>query len=136
MADRGAVCWESRLYGSERGWSATLAWMKYCGTVGKPGGKQRKQTSSYSQGSLQPTRTASKFLCRGSCIATVLWRAEPLMAGVRPQPFGKRTGKSTEGTPRGRGPGTYTRIAEITSGRTISQQGLATTCKDPPYRED
>jgi len=58
------------------------------------------------------------------------------MACVRPQPFGKRTGKSTEGTPRGRGPGTYARIVEITSGRTISQQGLATTCKDPPYRED
>jgi len=57
MADRGAVCWESHLYGSERGWSATLVWMKYCGTAGKPGGKQRKQTSSYSLGSLQPTRT-------------------------------------------------------------------------------
>jgi hypothetical protein len=24
MADRGAGCWESRLSGSERGWSATL----------------------------------------------------------------------------------------------------------------
>ena len=56
MADRGAVCWESRLYGSERGWSATLVRMKYCGTGGKSAGKQRKQTSSYSQGSLQPTR--------------------------------------------------------------------------------
>jgi len=60
MADRRAVCWESHLYGSERGWSATLVWMKYCGTVGKPGGKQRKQTSSYSHRSLQPTRTAPK----------------------------------------------------------------------------
>ena len=28
------------------------------------------------------------------------------------------------------GPSTYARIAEITSGRTIFQQGLATTCKD------
>ena len=28
------------------------------------------------------------------------------------------------------GPSTYTRIAEIMSGRAISQQGLATTCKD------
>ena len=25
MADRGAVCWESRLSGSERGWGTTLA---------------------------------------------------------------------------------------------------------------
>ena len=47
--------WESRLYGSERGWSATLVRMKYCGTAGKPGGKQRRQSSSYSHGSLQPT---------------------------------------------------------------------------------
>jgi len=36
----------------------------------------------------------------------------------------------TNGTPRGRGPGTYTRIAEITPGRVISQLGLTTTCKD------
>ena len=53
--------WESCLYGSERGWSATLVRMKYCGTAGKPGGKQRKQTSSYSQGSLQPTRRNRAF---------------------------------------------------------------------------
>ena len=52
--------WESCLYGSERGWSATLVWMKYCGTDGKPVGKQRKQTSSYSRGSLQPTRIAPR----------------------------------------------------------------------------
>ena len=64
MTDRGAVCWESRLYGSERGWSATLVRMKYCGTVGKPDGKQRKQTSSYSQGSLQPTRKSMVIFSR------------------------------------------------------------------------
>ena len=49
--------WKSRLYGSERGWSATLIWMKYGGTANKPGGKQRKQTLSFCQGSLRPTRT-------------------------------------------------------------------------------
>jgi len=32
------------------------------------------------------------------------------------------------------GPSTYTRNAAITSGRAISQQGLATTCKDPSAR--
>jgi hypothetical protein len=32
------------------------------------------------------------------------------------------------------GPGAYTRIAEIMSGRAISQQGLATTCKDPTFK--
>ena len=36
----------------------------------------------------------------------------------------------SRGARRGKGPSTYARIAEITSGRAISQQGLATTCKD------
>ena len=47
----------------------------------------------------------------------------------------EETGKSTEETPRGKGPSTHARIAEITSGKAISQQQLATTCKDPLYRE-
>jgi hypothetical protein len=46
----------------------------------------------------------------------------------------EETGMSTKGAPRGRGPGTYARIVEITSGRAISQQGLVTTCKDPTYK--
>ena len=46
----------------------------------------------------------------------------------------EETGKSNEGALRGMGPGTYTRIAEITSGRANSQQGLMTTCKDPVYK--
>jgi len=45
-----------------------------------------------------------------------------------------RNGRSTEGALRGTGPSAYTRIAEITSGRAIYQQGLATTCKDPSSR--
>jgi hypothetical protein len=32
------------------------------------------------------------------------------------------------------GPSTYARIAEITSGTSILQQGLAATCKDSSYR--
>ncbi len=44
----------------------------------------------------------------------------------------EETSKCTEGALRGKGPSTHTRIAEITPGRAISQQGLATTCKDPP----
>jgi hypothetical protein len=35
--------WESRLYGSERGWRATLVWMKSCGTVGKPDGNRENK---------------------------------------------------------------------------------------------
>jgi len=44
------------------------------------------------------------------------------------------TSKGTEGTLRGRGPSTYTRIAEITPGKAISQQGPVATCKDPLTR--
>ena len=46
--------------------------------------------------------------------------------------IGKATGQSTGGAWRGTGPSAHTRIVEITSGRTISQQGLTATCKDPP----
>ncbi|MCK4791359.1 MAG: hypothetical protein KAV87_46940 [Desulfobacteraceae bacterium] len=42
----------------------------------------------------------------------------------------EETGKSTGETPRGRGPSNYTKIVEIKSEKAISQQGLATTCKD------
>ena len=59
-------------------------------------------------------------------------RAEPVEAEVRPMSAGKATGQSTGGARRGRGPSAHTRIGEITSGRAISQQGLAATCKDPP----
>ncbi len=47
----------------------------------------------------------------------------------------EETDRSTGGVWRGMGPDNCTRIAEITSGRTISQQGLAATCRDPLYRE-
>ena len=52
-------------------------------------------------------------------------------------PWGE-TGVSGEATDlcsrrgwRGMGPGAYARVAEIMSGRAISQQGLTATCKDP-----
>ena len=49
------------------------------------------------------------------CEAVVLW---------------EEASKSTRGTLRGRGPSAYARIAEIMTGKAISQQGLVTTCKD------
>ena len=42
----------------------------------------------------------------------------------------EETGRCTEGARRGMGPGACTQFMEITSGRTICQQGLAATCKD------
>jgi hypothetical protein len=35
--------WESCLSGSERGWRATMERVKYCGTVGKPGGNRENK---------------------------------------------------------------------------------------------
>ena len=40
-------------------------------------------------------------------------------------------GVCTEGTLRGRDPSTFVRIAEIKSGRAITQLGLTTTSEDP-----
>ena len=35
--------WENCLSGSERGWRATMERVKYCGTVGKPGGNRENK---------------------------------------------------------------------------------------------
>jgi hypothetical protein len=43
----------------------------------------------------------------------------------------EETDEGTREASRGKGPGAYGGIAEITSGRTNLQQGLVTTCKDP-----
>jgi len=47
--------------------------------------------------------------------------------------LGEEADVCSQGARRGMGPSTYARIAEITSGRAISQQGLARTCKDPAH---
>jgi len=48
--------------------------------------------------------------------------------------LGEETDECNRGKRRGIGPSTYTRVMEITSGGTISQQGLAATCKDPVHK--
>ena len=48
----------------------------------------------------------------------------------------EETGRSTGGAPRGTGPVTSARIAEIMSGRSIHQQGPAATCKDLAHKAD
>jgi hypothetical protein len=57
-------------------------------------------------------------------------RAEPVSRGCEAGVSGEEVGVSTRRARRGMGPSACTRVAEIMSGRTISQQGLATTCKD------
>ena len=44
--------------------------------------------------------------------------------------------KCSRGARRGMGPSVCTRVAEIMSGRAISQQGLAATCKDPAFKAE
>ena len=79
--------WESRLSGSERGRSTTVAWMRYCGTVAKAGGQQRKQTSSWSHGSLLPTRnhqgTALSPCTAGTYVPAAPHRYSALIRGYR-----------------------------------------------------
>ena len=43
----------------------------------------------------------------------------------------EETDEGTGEASRDKGPGAYGRIAEIASGRAVSQQGRATTCEDP-----
>ena len=40
----------NRLSGSERGWSATPVWMRYCGTVAKAGGNSEHQLHPAARG--------------------------------------------------------------------------------------
>ncbi len=65
-----------------------------------------------------------KLHCRGSftCRTRFPWREADVL--------GEEVSECIRGTWRGMGPSAYARIAEIMSGRAISQQGLATTCKD------
>ena len=51
-------------------------------------------------------------------------------------PTGKKRASAPEGRGGGKGPSTYARVVEITSGTTNFQQGLAATCKDQLYRRD
>lgn len=48
--------------------------------------------------------------------------------------LGEGTDECGRGAWRGMGPSTYARVAEITSGRAISQQGLTATCKDRAHK--
>ena len=69
-----------------------------------------------------------KLHCRGHAMCeTRFTRCEAVVSR-------EETGECTGRTSRGMGPSTCTRSSEITSGRTISQRGLATTCKDRSTR--
>ncbi len=48
--------------------------------------------------------------------------------------LGQGTDNRSRGARRGMDPSTYARVVEITSGRTISQQGLVATCMDPVHK--
>lgn len=50
--------------------------------------------------------------------------------------LGQVTDKSSRGAWRGMGPSTYARVAEITSGRAITQQGPTATCKDRVHKAE
>jgi len=58
-------------------------------------------------------------------------RAEPVSRRAEAGVLGEGMDERSRGARRGMGPSACTGVAEIMSGRAISQQGLTATCKDP-----
>lgn len=59
-------------------WDFNRVWTRYCGAAGKPGGRQRKQTSSWSlEAPIYSTTTAAHTATRSSAAANSLTRASP-----------------------------------------------------------
>ena len=58
--------WENCLSGSERGWRATMERVKYCGTVGKPGGNRENKPHPKAMGasSLLERDLVFRAICR------------------------------------------------------------------------
>ena len=50
--------------------------------------------------------------------------------------LGEEVDTRNRGARRGMGPSAHARVAEIMSGRAVSQQGLVATCKDSPCKEE
>ncbi len=67
----------------------------------------------------------SKSHCRDQLTSRTPWISRE--ADVSREVTGTCNGRSW----RGMGPSAHARTMEITSGRTVCQQGLAATCKDP-----
>jgi hypothetical protein len=80
-------------------------------------------TAAPKYGSLLKSHRSDSPVCR----TRFPWREAEVL--------GEEMGACTRGTRRGMGPVAFTRIAEIMSGRSRFQQGLAATCKDCPYKE-
>ena len=77
---------------------------------------------------LQPRE---KFPCGSRCTGE-LRESRPCQTGGKAGVLWEETGESTRGDAGVWGQASKERHAEITSGRTSIQQGLVTTCKDPP----
>ena len=79
--------------------------------------------------------TAASSTAPGRSCCRGFPRAEPRSRKVRPVSLEKEMGMCIQGTRRGMGPSAFTRVAEIMSGRAITQQGLTATCKDLAHEE-
>jgi hypothetical protein len=88
--------------------------------VQEPEGKRMIAAPKYA--SLWKSHCRGNFVCR----TRFPWREANVL--------GEETGKCTRETQRSMDPDTCAKVAEIMSGRAISQQGLATTCKDLTYK--
>jgi hypothetical protein len=73
---------------------------------------------------------------RRSCFGGVKSVRRTLFPWVKAGVLGEGMDERSRGARRGMGPSVCTRVAEIMSGRAISQQGLAATCKDPAFKAE
>jgi hypothetical protein len=83
----------------------------------------KRMAAAPKSGSLLKSHRSDSPVCR----TLFPWREAEVL--------GEEMGICTRGTRRGMGPVAFTRIAEIMSGRSHSQQGLVATCEDCPYKE-
>ena len=92
------------------------------------GGKQTWRPEHNGMTAVAKTTPAQKSL------SGTMRESRPISPWGRPKSCWEATGKSTARPAVTEVLASKERLAEITSGRANSQQGLATTCKDPPYR--
>jgi hypothetical protein len=100
--------------------------LRRCGRSSR--GAKRVQEPEGDRMTEAPISAPRRSCCGGKSARPTVFPS--VKAGV----LGEGMDVSSRGARRGMGPSACTRVAEIMSGRAISQQGLAATCKDPAHK--
>jgi hypothetical protein len=104
----------------------------------RPGGPVRERRGRSSRGAERVQEPEGDRMTeapisapRRNCYGGVKSVRPTVFPSVKAGVLGEGMDKCSRGARWGMGPSACTRVAEIMSGRAISQQGLAATCKDP-----